>query len=306
MIKLFLFVIFNICFYLALIFILKKIHIYQHIYKLTPETHQSKKHIPSFGGLGILIGLLLSFFLFRLYTPETVWLLALTIVFGLIGLTDDLLSTFHRQNKGLSAKQKMLLQTSAAFIFLLSYSFFFTSLSFWYLVFFIFIFVGTSNATNLTDGLDGLLSGLTIFSLLGFSFYFFIASQITLSLFCLSFALTLLCFLVFNFHPAKIFMGDTGSLAIGAALAGMSLILHNPWALIFLGSVYILETLSVIIQVVSYKTRKKRVFKMAPLHHHFELIGFSEIKTVFLFWLIGFISLLLFIVCLLYFFIALN
>jgi len=160
---------------------------------------------------------------------------------------------------------------------------------------FLFILLGSTNAANLTDGLDGLLAGLTIIALVGFFLVFLQSNQNQLALSCVVFIITLLVFLIFNKHPAKIFMGDTGSLALGAILAGYSIIANNPWLLLFFGAVLILETASVIIQVIGYKLTKKRVFLMAPLHHHFELLGLSQKNVVRLFWSVNIICLLAFI-----------
>ncbi|MFA5878810.1 MAG: phospho-N-acetylmuramoyl-pentapeptide-transferase [Candidatus Margulisiibacteriota bacterium] len=276
-----------------LLYVLSQFKIYQKIYVLSPELHQQKQKTPSFGGLAILFTFMAGILIFKLFSLISLWLFLLFLCFSLIGFYDDLLSILKKNNKGLSARQKFFLQIITSFIFLILYSFLIQPLGIIWFVFYLFIFVGASNATNLTDGLDGLLTGLAILSALGFATIFYKTGNIELVRISLVFIISLLGFLSVNKHKAKIFMGDTGSLAIGGLLAGFSLALNNPWVLIPLGLVYILETVSVILQVCSYKIFKRRIFKMAPLHHHFELMGLSEIKVVFLFWLIGLSGLLI-------------
>jgi len=272
--------------------VLKQFKIYQKIYNLSPEAHQQKQKTPSFGGISILLIFFIGMIIFGLFSLVSLWLFLLFFCFAAIGFFDDLLSILKKENKGFSAKQKFLLQVATSFIFLFLYAVLIHPLGLIMFFFYWFIFVGASNATNLTDGLDGLLSGLSIISLVGFMILFYKSGNIELVQLSLVFIISLIGFLSLNKYPAKIFMGDTGSLAIGALIAGLSLALNNPWILIPLGLVYILETLSVILQVGSYKIFKKRIFKMSPLHHHFELLGFSEVKVVFLFWGIGLIGLL--------------
>jgi phospho-N-acetylmuramoyl-pentapeptide-transferase len=147
--------------------------------------------------------------------------------------------------------------------------------------------IGASNGVNLTDGLDGLLAGTSAIAFSAYAIIAWMGSQMNVAIFSASVVGAVLGFLVFNAHPAKVFMGDTGSLALGGALAGIAILTKTEILLIIIGGVFVMETLSVIIQVISFKTRKKRVFRMSPLHHHYELGGWSEWRVVVTFWLAG-------------------
>jgi phospho-N-acetylmuramoyl-pentapeptide-transferase len=233
---------------------------------------------------------------------NTLWaLLLILVVYGLIGMWDDSIKIFHHQNEGFKAWQKALCQVIAAMVFTVIYQHegfqmgFGTDQYGWlYGLFIIFWIVGFSNAVNLTDGLDGLVSGLSIISFLA---YLVIAlvnlnqpGYPEIALFCLAMIGTLLGFFPYNHKPAKIFMGDMGSLAIGASLAAVSLLLHHEWSLLVIGIVYVCETASVILQVASFKLTGKRIFKMSPIHHHFEMCGWSEWKIDIVFWIVGLIG----------------
>ncbi len=276
--------------------IARKTKAHQTIYDLSPQSHQSKKMTPSFGGIGILVGVIAILLFIPTISPNVMWCVGLFAVFAFIGFVDDGLSFLRKNNRGLTARQKFFLQNIAAVVLLGAFSAWIRPLDLLEFGLFWFIVVGSSNATNLSDGLDGLLTGLSFFSIMGFYLYF--KPTPDMAHFSLLFAVVLLSFLFFNAHPAKIFMGDTGSLPIGALFAGLALIAGNPWMLLSLGGVYIIETLSVMIQVAVYKWRGKRLFLMAPLHHHFELLGLSETKTVFLFWSFGALFMVLFILSL--------
>lgn len=260
---------------------------YQPIYNLSPGSHQKKQKTPTLGGVVLLISLWVGWALLLKGSALALWLVGLYTSFAIIGLIDDGLSLTKDKNKGLSAKHKFILQLSTSFIFLIGYSQWFEPLTWWQMSAYIFVIVGTSNATNLTDGLDGLLSGSSLVTLLALIQLLVITNHMQLVPVCMVLAVNIAVFLWFNWHPAKVFMGDTGSLAIGAILAGIAIAYQDIWILIPLGAVYILETLSVIIQVGYYKMTKKRVFLMAPLHHHFELMGLSEVTVVLLFYSIG-------------------
>ncbi|SUK15710.1 phospho-N-acetylmuramoyl-pentapeptide-transferase [Staphylococcus agnetis] len=233
-------------------------------------------------------------------------LVFVTLGFGLIGFIDDYIIVVKKNNQGLTSKQKFLAQIVIAVIFFVvakgmnafdfstSINLPFTDisipLSFAYVIFIIFWQVGFSNAVNLTDGLDGLATGLSI---IGFSMYAvmsFVLAQPAIGLFCVIMVAALAGFLPYNINPAKVFMGDTGSLALGGIFATISIMLNQELSLLFVGLVFVLETLSVMIQVTSFKLTGKRVFKMSPLHHHFELVGWSEWKVVGVFWTVGLIS----------------
>ncbi|MGE4169472.1 MAG: phospho-N-acetylmuramoyl-pentapeptide-transferase [Candidatus Margulisiibacteriota bacterium] len=280
---------------LILVLILRKLKGFQAIYERSPQTHQDKKSTPSFGGIGIFLGILIGTVLFKLWDLSVLWLISVFTVFCVIGFTDDYLSILKKTNKGLSAKQKFLLQVLAAFYFMVIFHVTFHPLAWWEMGLFLFMMVGTSNATNLTDGLDGLLAGLSLCTLGGFALYAHYLGAHSLFAFAMICMIAVGGFLLFNLKPAKVFMGDTGSLALGALFAGFAFQLRNPWILIPLGAVYILETLSVMIQVGYFKRMQKRIFLMTPLHHHFELLGFSERRVVRLFWAFGVLFLLLFV-----------
>lgn len=265
-----------------------------------PQSHLKKTGTPTIGGIIFLIATLITTVIFVDLSFEVLFILTLTFGYGIIGFLDDYIKIALKRNLGLTVKQKLLGQlivSIIAFVILytneidtniyihsLNVSF---DIGWFYLPFLLFIIIGTTNATNLTDGLDGLLSGTAIISLLGFGF---IAYSLDLNnVFSLIFALIggLMAFLLFNRYPARIFMGDTGSLALGGALVGIAIITKTELLLVIIGAVFVIETISVILQVGSYKIRKKRIFKMAPLHHHFEESGWSEIKVVKTFYMVG-------------------
>jgi len=285
--RFFLFVIFSLAFNIGLIAFLKRAKFFQKIYELSPETHQKKNATPSFGGIGIVVNVIVGLLLFPLHSLAGWWCVSVFVWFALIGFLDDWLSLRAGANKGLSARTKFLLQAGSAFVFILFYSWVLNPLSWAAFGFYWFLFVGSSNATNLTDGLDGLLGGLSLITLWGFHYFFLSAGSDVGEHLSIIFIASVAAFLFFNRNPAKVFMGDTGALALGALFAAFSLYMNQPWILIPLGAVYILETLSVIIQVSVYKYTKKRVFLMAPLHHHFEKLGVSEQDVVYGFWAVG-------------------
>lgn len=271
----------------GLIWALKKTRSFQAIYDLSPQSHQSKKNTVSFGGIGIVVILIILQLQTGSIDPKAFWVTASILCFAIIGFMDDFLAKIQKQNRGFTPKQKFFTQCFCATSLLLIWHLGIAPLQPWQWPAFIFLIVGSSNATNLTDGLDGLLGGLSLLSLFGFCLYFYNLHTHSLMTLSLNLSIGIASFLVFNLKPAKIFMGDTGSLAIGAGLAALAIAANNPLMLLPLGGVYIIETLSVIIQVISFKYRKKRVFLMSPLHHHFELMGLSERQTVTLFWVLG-------------------
>ena len=248
----------------------------------------------SFGGVAIVgmswVGSALSGLLGH---RQVLFLLMGMTLFGVIGFADDLMSVMRQANKGLSVRQKLALQALACLLLLIAAPMAGTAIPWPLWPLYLFVGTGTTNATNLTDGLDGLLSGLSILSLIGFFVAF--SGNPALQTVCALVIAVLLAFLVFNRNPAQIFMGDTGSLALGGLFFGAALLLQNPWILIPLGGVYIIETLSVVMQVFWFKRTGKRLFKMSPLHHHFELSGYSEKQVVRLFWGMGLLFLLVFL-----------
>jgi len=279
---------------------LKKMQFGQNIREDGPRSHHKKAGTPTIGGIIFIIGSLTGTLLFAELTFELIFLLVLTIGYGTIGFLDDYIKISSRRNLGLTAMQKLIAQLvlSIVVFFMLMYNGLDTTLSIealdfsidlkWmYAPFLLLLIIGTTNATNLTDGLDGLLTGTSLIAFLAFAL---ISHQLGMSdvfIFIFAFIGSLLAFLFYNKFPAQIFMGDTGSLAIGGALVGISIITKTELFLAVIGAIFVFETLSVIIQVASFKTRKKLVFRMAPIHHHFEEIGWSERRVVYTFYLIG-------------------
>ena len=277
----------------------------QQIRKEGPTWHAKKAGTPTMGGLLFIISAVVTILIvagFLGMLTNTMWaLLFILVVYGLIGMWDDSIKIFHHQNEGFKAWQKALYQVIAAMVFTVIYQhegfqmgFGTSQVGWWYGLFIIFWIVGFSNAVNLTDGLDGLVSGLSIISFLA---YLIIAlvnihqpGYAEIAIFCLAMIGTLCGFFPYNHKPAKIFMGDMGSLAIGASLAAVSLLLHHEWSLLVIGIVYVCETASVMMQVASFKLTGKRIFKMTPIHHHFELSGWSEWKIDIVFWCVGLVA----------------
>lgn len=266
--------------------LLRAFNVAQPVREEGPASHQAKAGTPTMGGLGfvaVIIILVLILIDFDIH-PQYLLLILLTAAYGLIGLADDLLKVIRGRNLGLTFWQKIFLQFAAAACFALG-SNLSGQITDW--LFAIFVIVGTGNATNLTDGLNGLLAGTATIAFLTMAILSRGLGLVDATTFSLIAAGAVYAFLYFNFPRAQVFMGDVGSLAIGAALAGLAIIIHQELLLIVVGGVFVVEALSVIVQVASYKLFKKRVFKMAPLHHHFELLGFKEINVVLGFWAVG-------------------
>ena len=268
----------------------------QTIREVGPKWHNSKAGTPAMGGLVFiltaLIGTLVLCLIFNVWTSALVF--AFALVFGAIGFLDDYFKVKKKQNLGLTALQKILLQlaASALYLFLLyetehlhaSIWIPFTKVSWnipiWvYIPFAVFVIVGTVNAVNLTDGIDGLATGVTMPVMIFFLVTALALKKAELAIFPAALLGGLAGFLCYNFHPAKAFMGDTGSLFLGGAVCGLAFALDIPLILILVGIVYIVETISVMMQVTYFKlTHGKRIFKMTPIHHHFEMCGWSEVK----------------------------
>ena len=270
-----------------------------------PKWHNSKAGTPTMGGLGFLAAAVITSIWYILWTDKmTTSLLILVFVlllYGIIGFLDDFIKLAKKQNEGLTSRQKFIAQVVVAIVFYVIYrmegypntlNFFGIELplSIIYGLFVIFWLVGFSNAVNLTDGIDGLVSGLGTISFATYGIIAWKQQQYEVLIVCLTVMGGLVGFFPYNKKPAKIFMGDVGSLALGGLLAAVSIILHQEWTLLLIGLVYIFETASVIIQVTSFKMTGKRVFKMSPLHHHFEMSGWSEWKVDTVFWAIGLIA----------------
>lgn len=287
-----------------LIPVLRALKAGQSIRKIGPSWHNSKAGTPTMGGLVFIAAAalctiaggwqsMLAGNLTHLYV------LAFALVFGVIGFLDDFMKVKYKRNLGLTAIQKLALQLAAAgaYLALLRWNGDLTCdlyIPFWnvsfeinwivYLIFAMFVIVGCVNAVNLTDGIDGLASGVTLPVMVFFAVTACMWGKTTLALLPAALAGGLAGFLVYNFHPAKVFMGDTGSLFLGGMVCGLAFALDMPLVLILVGIIYIIETVSVIMQVTYFKlTHGKRIFRMTPIHHHFEMGGWSEVKifTVF-------------------------
>ena len=283
-----------------LIPILKKLHAGQSIREEGPKSHMVKSGTPTIGGLIFLFSAIITTLVTGNFKVSVLMILFSTLAFGAVGFVDDYIKVVMKRNLGLRAYQKLLLQILTAVIliiyqynsqnmgtdlyipFLKDYR----SIGVFYIPFIIFVIVGTVNSVNLTDGLDGLSSSVTIICLLFFNVVAVKFQRYEIAAFSLALAGALIGFLFFNKYPAKVFMGDTGSLALGGAISAIALLLNVPLILPIAGGIYFMETLSVIIQVVSFKTRGKRVFLMSPLHHHFEQKGWHEKKIVAVFSLV--------------------
>ena len=273
-----------------------------------PQSHMHKKGTPTMGGISFIVSIVISLIIAMILDSGNIQYYILfiytTISFSIIGYIDDMLIVVKKKNDGLAPRKKLVLQILFSVIFYILVTFIYKdinyihipgldynlNISYLYLIFLVFWQTGFSNAVNLTDGLDGLATSVTIITTSTFALLAYKENNFPVLVFCLTIVGALLGFLLFNKNPAKIFMGDTGSLALGGILAAISVILHKEIAFLFIGLVYILETLSVIIQVAYFKKTGKRIFKMSPLHHHFELSGYGEVKTVYIFVIIAVIS----------------
>lgn len=283
-------------------FLIPKLHqlkFGQSIREEGPKSHQAKSGTPTMGGMMIILGLVVGTLVAGQWSVELG--LALFIVLGhfVIGFVDDYIKVVRKHNLGLKAKQKLLGQ-----IIMAAMVAYFGNLptdlwvpfvgnvelgSFFYVLLF-FVLVGTTNAVNLTDGLDGLAAGTVSVASLCFMVVCLILGNYNLAIFCAATVGACLAFLKFNYNPAKIFMGDTGSLALGGAIASMGILTHTELLLVVIGFIFVMEAMSVIIQVISFKTTGKRVFLMSPIHHHFELKGWKETKVVHTFWCWGLLA----------------
>ena len=283
---------------------LHKLKFGQSIREEGPKSHQKKSGTPTMGGIMIILGITLGTLAAAPWTPEV--LLAVFIMLGhfVLGFLDDYIKVVKKRNLGLKARQKLAGQILIAVVTMyvatqvlgidtdiwipgLDEN---VSLGALYYPLVLFVLVGTSNAVNLTDGLDGLAAGTVAIAASAFAVVSVLTGHGALAYLCVAMAAACLAFLRFNAHPAKVFMGDTGSLALGGALAAVGILTHTEILLAVIGFVFVCEALSVIIQVISFQTTGKRVFRMSPIHHHFELGGWSEWKVVTVFWCVGLIA----------------
>lgn len=306
---------------------IKKARITQIIRSDGPPTHQTKSGTPTMGGLIVLVAMLISTFLWARPDNRFIWLALITTVYlGLIGLIDDYHKWSRKHPKGLTQKQKIMAQLLLAlgtvtylyiyppnsnFASSLNVPYFknsYLALGFWYITFSIIVMVGASNAVNLTDGLDGLAGGAIVISALTYGVFAYLAGHAKfstylrlipvpgageLTVYLASMAGACLGFLWFNSYPAEIFMGDTGSLFLGGSIGTVALCIKQELLLVLVGGIFVAESLSVMAQVISYRLTGKRIFRMSPLHHHFELGGMAESKVTVRFWIVAIVLALL-------------
>jgi phospho-N-acetylmuramoyl-pentapeptide-transferase len=308
--------------------ILRKFQIGEKIREEGPELHKKKAGTPTMGGLLILASVLIPTLLFADLTNRFIQIILMSTVWmGIMGFLDDYLKNIKKLKKGLIGRYKLIGQIGLGFLIGVILYFFpsneeyntsttvpfiknlFINFHILYILLVIIVITATSNAVNLTDGLDGLAIGLVAIASMGFGVISYITGHVKfadylnilyikgageLTVYCSALVGASLGFLYFNCHPAQIFMGDTGSLPLGGALGVLAILLKREFLLLILGGVFVIETLSVILQVYYFKrSGGKRIFKMAPIHHHFELEGWSEEKIVVRFWIFGILCLLL-------------
>ncbi len=303
------------------IFIMRRLRAGQNILHYV-DAHSSKQGTPTMGGFIFLIGLVASYFVIRGDKFLSLLALIITLCYALLGFLDDFLKIKLKHNEGLKAYQKFVGQFGIAIIVavfvyssglvgstvILPFSLRVIDFKWWIIPFVVFVFLAVTNAVNLTDGLDGLAGKTSIFYIIGFVFYIFICfSKMTVSTYLLSeytslmtlatgFCGSILAFVCFNSYPAKIFMGDTGSLALGGFVATLACFSRFYFLMPIIGIMFVVSVVSVMMQVGYYKCTKKRIFKMAPLHHHFEMCGIKETKIVTIYSVITLIISLLLIV----------
>lgn len=278
--------------------ILRRMKFGQQIRGEGPESHQKKAGTPTMGGIIIILAFALSFLKFSVVNTDFYILLVATLGFGLVGFLDDYIKIVFKRSLGLTPKQKLLGQLLFAGIVValliseqhstsigipgLSFSFDFGP--WFYYPFIVVMMLAITNAVNFTDGLDGLLSGVSAVCFGAYAILAIQATSIPAAVCAAAMVGAVLGFLVFNAHPAKVFMGDTGSLGIGGAISAIAIITKSELLFLIIGGVFVIEMLSVVIQVAVFKKTGKRVFKMSPIHHHFELSGWSEWRVVTSFW----------------------
>ena len=296
---------------LLLIPMLRKFKLKQTVSETIGERHKAKNGTPTLGGIIFIVPTIITILLLKFkgsidISYNLLIILVVFVAYGLLGFADDYLKIKYHNNKGLTILFKLLIQTLIALVFFYIYisnggspTLEITSLGidlnlkWFYGLFILFLLVGTSNAVNITDGLDGLCGGLSIIAFLAYGLLAWNATWMEgyqeVGIFCFVLVGSLLGFLAFNAHPAKVFMGDTGSLALGGALAATAILTKHELSLAIVGGVFVVETLSSLIQMVAIIKFHRKVFKMAPLHHHFEQLGWTETDIVTLFYVVGFL-----------------
>jgi phospho-N-acetylmuramoyl-pentapeptide-transferase len=294
----------------ALIDYLRKIKFGQSEREEGLESHKAKNGTPTMGGIAFILVPIFVFLLFTLFTPfkldSNVGIILLAYVgYGLIGFLDDFIIVVRKNNEGLKPWIKLALQSVLAVVFFLLYTRshettilipvvnIYINIGWLYFILVFFMFTAETNAVNFSDGVDGLCAGLMIIALFPFVVFALIQSAYAVAFFILLVIAALAGYLKFNMHPAKVFMGDTGSLALGGLISAVAMVLKEELLLILIGGVFVAELLSVVIQVSHYKRTKKRIFRMAPVRHHFEKGGMPETQVVTGFWVAGAICSLL-------------
>lgn len=276
---------------------LRRLKVGQNIREDGPASHFSKAGTPTMGGFIIITAVMLSSFILAANSAVVLSALFVLLAFGGIGFWDDYIKVVLKRSLGLRAREKLGLQLVVGLAFALLLVFYLDrgtdiiipfsgqiiDIGFWYIPFVVLVLIGTSNAVNLTDGLDGLATGVTFFVAIAFATICVIAVNYELLIFAVAIIGACLGFWFFNKNPAKVFMGDTGSMALGGAVAAMAANTKTELFLVIIGGIYVMEALSVIIQVISFQATRKRIFLMSPIHHHFELKGWSENKVLIIF-----------------------
>lgn len=284
--------------------ILKKLKARQAIREEGPKAHKIKSGTPTMGGIFMIVAFILVSLLNGIISIQSLLFMFIAVGHGVLGFLDDFIKASKKRNLGLTAKQKLAGQFLLSILFCygiveflkiptaISIPFlnFDISLGLLYYPFVVLVIIGASNAVNLTDGLDGLAAGCCTIAFAAYAVYCYLNGYVQLSYMCLIVVGCCIGFLFFNYHPAKVFMGDTGSLFLGGTIAAVSILTRTELLLVLFGLIFVVEALSVIIQVTSFKLYKKRVFKMSPIHHHFELSGWNEVKVVWVFWFVELIS----------------
>jgi phospho-N-acetylmuramoyl-pentapeptide-transferase len=292
-----------------LILLLKKLHVGQSVSKLINERHLKKDGTPTIGGLIFIIPTILIMLILYLrgsieFNSNLIILIFVFLAYGALGFIDDFLKVKYHNNNGLSIGVKFLLQTAIAVVFYIIYRNnggdsnlvisslgINVSLGWAFGLFILLVLVGTTNAVNISDGLDGLAGGLSVVAIMAYGVIAWGSKWISgyqeIAIFAFVLCGAILGFLVFNTHPAKVFMGDTGSLALGGALATIAILTKHELSLLLIGGVFVVETLSSAIQIIAIRKFHKKVFLKAPLHHHFEELGWEETDIVKLFWVVG-------------------
>lgn len=291
--------------------VLKKLKAGQNVSRLINKRHLKKEGTPTIGGLIFIIPPILAILVLALkdsveITSNLIIVLFVFIAYALLGFVDDYLKIHYHNNKGLSTITKLVAQIFIAVVFYTIYKYnggttdlevtllnIRWPLGWAYGLFILFILVGTTNAVNITDGLDGLCGGLSVMAFLAYGVISWGSDWIVgydgMAIFCFVLVGSLLGFLLFNTHPARVFMGDTGSLALGGALATVAILTHHEVSLALIGGVFVIETLSSFIQIIAIRKFNRKVFLKAPIHHHFEELGWNEVDIVKVFWVVGFL-----------------